>query len=85
MIFCNSSNISALTMGRKSKKPGIYGQYSYDKIEEAVAEVRAGRLSLRKASAKFGVPRSTISDHAMGKILPGARAGDSKTWLRFLL
>ena len=37
MIFCNSSNVSALTMGRKSKKPGIYGQYSYDKIEEAVA------------------------------------------------
>jgi hypothetical protein len=71
-------------MGRKSKKAGIYGQYSYTKVEEAVAEYRAGRLSLRKASSKFGVPRSTISDHALGKVLPGAQAGD-KAWLLFTL
>ena len=35
----------------------------------AVGDVRAKKLTLKLALAKYGVPISTISEHARGKIL----------------
>ena len=61
-------------MVRKYSK-GIYTKYDSKKLKEAVEAYRSGSLTLRKAARIYGVPRSTISDHALGKVLPGAVAG----------
>ena len=42
----------------KPKKPA----YKEEDILRAVAEIRNGNTSLRKASVKYGVPKSTLSD-----------------------
>lgn len=43
----------------------------------AVDNVKAGILSVRKAFAHFGVPKSTISDRVTGKVASGAKPGRS--------
>jgi hypothetical protein len=37
--------------------------YSPGAVDRAVEAVKSGRLSIRKASVEFGVPRATINDH----------------------
>ena len=61
-------------MGKQTKK-GIYVKYSQESLEKAVSLIRSGTLSLRKAAQRFGIPRSTLSDHVTGKIQPGATPG----------
>ena len=60
-------------MPKKSKK--LYMQYDPVKLENAVASVKSNTLSLRKAAAKFGIPRSTISDRVVGKVEDGSAPG----------
>ena len=67
--------IGRFIMVRHYKKKGVYSQYDITKVEEAVANYRSGKLSLRKCAKKYGIPRSTISDHALGKVLPGSTIG----------
>ena len=40
-----------------------------------MADVKFNRLSLRKASKKYGVPKSTLNDHLTVKVPEGARWG----------
>ena len=58
----------------KSKQ--IDSRYDDEALEEAVRLVGAGSLSLRKAAARFSIPRSTISDHASVKSVnkPGRKS-----------
>ena len=44
-------------------------------MSPAIADVKFNRLSLRKASKKYGVPKSTLDDHVTGKVPEGARWG----------
>ncbi len=60
-------------MPRVSK--GIYGKYNKADLEEAVGLIKAGKISIRKAAGRYNIPKSTLSDHVSGKILPGAKAG----------
>lgn len=39
-----------------------------DDLQEAVDEVREGKLSIRNAATKYGIPRSTINDHSRMKL-----------------
>lgn len=34
-------------------------------------------MSVSKASTMFGIPRTTLNDHKLGKVKPGAKAGPS--------
>lgn len=59
-------------MGRKYKKrPGKrnYQNYSLDTLQNAVEEVKNGKISLRKAAIKYGVPRQTIKNSVNNGIL----------------
>lgn len=60
-------------MPRKSRK--IYSQYNAADLSNAVSDVKTGRSSLRQAAAKYDIPRSTISDHVVGRVQPGATPG----------
>ncbi|XP_077460778.1 ligand-dependent nuclear receptor corepressor-like protein isoform X2 [Stigmatopora argus] len=42
------------------KKRGRYRQYDHDLMEEAIAMVTAGRMSVSKAQGVYGVPHSTL-------------------------
>ena len=44
-----------------------------------MSAVRQGRMSLRRASKKYGIPRSTVRDYACGKTEPGSMAGRRPT------
>ena len=55
--------------------PRIYGGYSSKELEMAVSCVKSSTMSLRQAAIKFNIPRSTLSDHVIGKISSGSKAG----------
>ncbi|XP_069109587.1 uncharacterized protein [Argopecten irradians] len=56
------------------KKKDIYRKYPLESLEKAVDAVHGG-MSIRKASSKFSIPRSTILDHAQGRVSSGAKMG----------
>ena len=49
--------------------------YNKQDLFKAVDAVRSGQMSVRAASIRFSVPKSTLHDHVAGKVEPGARAG----------
>ncbi|XP_064596806.1 uncharacterized protein LOC135463478 [Liolophura sinensis] len=59
-------------MSRKYKKV-VGGRAMYtslpDKLEKAVKAVKDGKLSVRKAAARYNVKRSTLQDHVSGRHL----------------
>ena len=48
---------------------------NYKDPEKATEEVQKGNLSIRGAAAKYGIPRSTIHDHASLKVKEVSRPG----------
>ena len=46
-----------------------------ERIAIALDELNYRRLSYRDAAAKYGIPRSTLSDHALGKVELGKKPG----------
>ena len=46
-----------------------------DCIAIALDELNYRRLTYRGAQAKYGIPRSTLSDHALGKVELGKKRG----------
>lgn len=62
MLFCRVT----LDMGRIYNVEGKsrnYCYYSESSIQKALSEVRRNKLSLRKASEKYNVPKSTLRNH----------------------
>lgn len=53
-------------------------QYTEEAISAAVADVRNSKLSIRKAAAKYKVPKSTISDRLTGKVTDGSKWGSKR-------
>ena len=49
--------------------------YTDEAMLAAMDDVKFNRLSLRKASKKYGVPKSTLNDHLTVKVPEGARWG----------
>ena len=45
------------------------------KLADAISLVKNGTCGLREAARRFGIPKSTLSDHANGKIIAGSRPG----------
>ena len=44
-------------------------------MELALRDVANGTLTVRKAALAYGIPKSTLHDHASGKVHPGAGVG----------
>ena len=51
------------------KKLGVEGKRNYriEYLHNTIREVRAGRLSIRKASENYGVPYTTLNENVKGK------------------
>ena len=54
----------------------IQCRYSKVSLQQAVDMVKSGTMSVRDASSHFHVPKSTLQDHASGKVQPGAKYGN---------
>lgn len=54
---------------------GKASQYTEETLARAIEEVRANKLSLRKAALQYGVPKSTLSMYVAGKLELGAKRG----------
>lgn len=50
-------------------------KYTEEDIPAAVVDVRNNELSIRKAAAKYNVPKSSISDRLTGKVIEGSKWG----------
>ena len=44
-------------------------------MREAVNAINEQGMSVSKASSLYGIPPTTLSDHKLGKVLPGAKPG----------
>ena len=58
------------------ERPAYYKDYNEISLQKAMAAVDRGE-SLRRTAEKFGVPRSTLHDHIVGKVKLGAMSGPS--------
>ncbi|XP_020565258.1 ligand-dependent corepressor isoform X3 [Oryzias latipes] len=58
----HGSSHSEYDMGNKQprKKRGRYRQYNLELLEEAIAEVMGGKMSVSKAQSVYGIPHSTL-------------------------
>ena len=68
-------------MSKRTKKLNQYHQYSSKCLDDAILAVKSG-MSVRKAAAKYSVPKSTLHDYATGKVQPGATAGRPPVFAR---
>ena len=56
-------------------RPERYKEWTAESLHHAIEAV--GReVSIRSAAVMYGVPRSTLGEHAGGRRLPGGRSGD---------
>ena len=53
-----------MMMGAAKKKRGPQRVHAQGVLDEAIQMVRTGRMSVRKASRIYSIPKSTLNDHA---------------------
>jgi len=49
--------------------------WSEKSLEGALKEVSEGELTIRRAALQYNVPKSTLHDRIVGKVIPGAKVG----------
>ena len=55
-------------------RPTSYRDWNEHKMREALSAIQMG-MSVSKASLMYGIPRTTLNDHKLGKVRPGALPG----------
>ena len=55
-------------------RPSTYRDWSDISMREALDAIHNG-MSVSKASVMYGIPRTTLNDHKLGKVKPGVKAG----------
>ena len=65
---------AALAWNMSARNKGLYGHYSQDSLHKALNAIKRG-ASYGAASKDFGVPKSTLKDHAKGRSTLGKKAG----------
>ena len=63
----------------KALKKGKYQQYDTGSLPAAVAAVKNGSMSIRKAAVEYDVPRSTLADRVSGKVAVDCSIGRRPT------
>ena len=58
-----------------ANRPLKYQSWSELNMREALSAVEEQGMTVAKASRLFGVPRTTLNDHKLGKVYLGARSG----------
>lgn len=72
---CTESKESPVTHAATANRPLKYRSWSELNMREALNAVQEQGMTVAKASCLFGVPRTTLNDHKLGKVYPGARSG----------
>lgn len=54
-----------------TKAKRLMHQYSSKSMQDALNEIRRGKMSILSASVKYGVPRSTLQDRLHGRVADG--------------
>ena len=57
-----------------TERPTKYKTYSCEKLQRALHAVASSDISVRRAAEEYGIPRSTLWDHASGRVT-GLRSG----------
>lgn len=52
-----------------------YKEWCESSMTEAIKACTEKKMSIRKASESYNVPRSTLADRISGRVLPGAKSG----------
>lgn len=66
----------ASTSGAPTKQRGVGRRgWSEESMEGALKEVSEGALTIRRAALQYHVPKSTLHDRIVGKVIPGAKVG----------
>ena len=52
-----------------------YRNWTELSMREAMNAVQQQGMSVNRASIVYGIPRSTLNDHLVGRVLPGAKSG----------
>ena len=73
-IIKEESISEALKAPQKSR-PVKYKQWSEVSMREAINAVNLQGMSVAKAAVLHGIPRTTLSDHKLGYVLPGSKPG----------
>ena len=58
----------------ENQRPASYRQWTEHRMREALSAIGVG-MTVRKASVVYGIPRTTLNDHKLGKVRPGALPG----------
>ena len=53
------------------------GNWNFEDLEKATEEVKEGKLSVREASQKYSILKSTVYDHSSSKVKEVSRPGPS--------
>lgn len=71
------TGLTSDTMGKYQRKVGgrSYQNYSSKVLEKAVKEIKMSHEPLRKVAEKYGIPKSTLSDHLKKQGLPILKPG----------
>ena len=56
-------------------RPHTYRRWTEISMREGINAVSVQEMSIAKASHVYGVPQTTLSNHIVGKVLPGAKSG----------
>lgn len=57
-----------------NQRPASYRQWTEHHMREALSAIGVG-MTVKKASIVYGIPRTTLNDHKLGKVRPGALPG----------
>ena len=71
---CKSRKESS-TCCSSSLRPSKYRTWSDLSMREALDAISQQRMSVSKAAEMYGIPRTTLNDHKLGKVLAGSKPG----------
>ena len=61
------------------------GNWNFEDLEKATEEVKEGKLSVREASQKYSIPKSTVYDHSSSKVKEVSRPGPSPELVNWII
>ena len=70
-VFGYSDTVKCNT---EDHRPASYRQWTEHQMRESLSAIEDG-MTVRKASVMYGIPQTTLNDHKLGKVHPGALPG----------
>ena len=71
-------SVSPRLLGAAHTRPANYKSWSEESMTKALDAVSRREMSIREASERFNVPRSTLGDRASGRVQHGSTSGPNR-------